>query len=131
MAYLYDPSRDPLRIYYGTDTRAYTFLFGAVAALVAPHLRERGRRVISMLAPCAFVAVLAVMLTNDPGVLYRGGFALVAIATALVTVATTVPGPLTTWLDRAPLRAARARCRTACTCGTGPRSCSSPPSDSG
>ena len=104
MAYLYDPSRDPLRIYYGTDTRAYTFLFGAVAALLAPHLRTRGRRVISMLAPCAFVAVLAAMLTNDPGVLYRGGFALVAIATALVTVATTAPGPLTTWLDRAPLR---------------------------
>ena len=130
MAYLYDPSRDPIRVYYGTDTRAYTFLFGAVAALVAPYLRARGRRVDRVLAPCALVAVLAVMTTNDPGVLYRGGFALVAIAAALVTVATTVPGPLRRALDRAPF-ARLGGCRTASTCGTGPPSCSSRPSASG
>ena len=104
MAYLYDPSRDPLRIYYGTDTRAYTFLFGALAALTAPYLRGRGRRAIGLLGVPALIAVVVVMTTNAPGFLYRGGFALVAIAAALVTVATTLPGPLTSWLDRKPLR---------------------------
>ena len=107
MAYLYDPSRDPLRIYYGTDTRAYTFLFGALAALTAPYLRRRGRRAIGLLGVPALIAVVVVMTTNAPGFLYRGGCALVAIAAALVTVATTLPGPLTSWLDRKPLRGLR------------------------
>ena len=51
MAYLYEPGRDPLRVYYGTDTRAYTFLIGAVAALLAPSLRARGRRVVVVHEP--------------------------------------------------------------------------------
>jgi peptidoglycan/LPS O-acetylase OafA/YrhL len=104
MTYLFDPHQDPLRIYYGTDTRAYTFLFGAVAALAAPYLKERGRRVVALAAPVALVALAAVMLTDSPDLLYRGGFALVAIGAALVTVATTVPGPITAALDRGPLR---------------------------
>ena len=39
-----------------------------------------------------------------PGVLYRGGFAVVAIGTALAAIATTLPGPVRFALDRSPLR---------------------------
>ena len=34
MAILYDPATDPSRIYYGTDTRAFSLLLGAWLALV-------------------------------------------------------------------------------------------------
>ena len=33
MAVLYQPGRDPSRVYYGTDTRAYELLGGALVAL--------------------------------------------------------------------------------------------------
>ncbi len=104
MAYLYEPGRDPVRIYYGTDTRAQAFLVGAVAALVLPRLGTRARHMVRVAGPVAFVAVLAAMATDTPGVLYRGGFAVVAIATAVATMATTMPGVLTRALDRGPLR---------------------------
>jgi peptidoglycan/LPS O-acetylase OafA/YrhL len=104
MRYLYDTGVNPNRIYYGTDTRAQAFLFGAVAALVAPHLHAVGRRMVRVLGSIALAAVLAGMFTNAPGVLYRGGFAAVAIGTALVAVATTLPGPVKFTLDRRPLR---------------------------
>jgi len=104
MAHLYDPARNPLRLYYGTDTRAQAFLFGAVAAMVAPHLRSRGRRAVSVCGPIALVALIVAMTTNSPGLLYRGGFALVAVAAALAACATTVPGIVQVALDRPPLR---------------------------
>ncbi len=104
MAYLFDPSRDPLRIYYGTDTRSQAFLVGAVGALAAPYLSATGRSVARVLSPAALLGVLVMMRTAAPGFLYRGGFGLVAVATPLVGIATTLPGALTSWLDRAPLR---------------------------
>ena len=36
MAVLYEPSLDPSRVYYGTDTRAAALLFGAALAMVWP-----------------------------------------------------------------------------------------------
>lgn len=39
MAILYEPGADPSRIYYGTDTRAFSLLIGAVLALVWPSNR--------------------------------------------------------------------------------------------
>jgi peptidoglycan/LPS O-acetylase OafA/YrhL len=104
MAYLYNPGQDPLRLYYGTDTRAQAFLIGAVAALVAPYVRTRSKSLVRVLGPIAFVALLFVMTTDAPGFLYRGGFALVAIGASLCALATTHPGPLTALLDRPGLR---------------------------
>jgi peptidoglycan/LPS O-acetylase OafA/YrhL len=104
MRYLYDSGANVTRIYYGTDTRAQAFLFGALAALVAPHLRARDRKVVSALGGIALVGVLAAMFTNSPDVLYRGGFGLVALGIALTAVATTLPGPVMFALDRPPLR---------------------------
>jgi peptidoglycan/LPS O-acetylase OafA/YrhL len=104
MAMLYDPGQDPLRAYYGTDTRAQTFLLGALAALLAPQLRGRCRRLVVWVGGFALIAVAAAMVTNAPDVLYQGGFGLVALGSAIAAVATTVPGPVSFFLDRKPLR---------------------------
>jgi peptidoglycan/LPS O-acetylase OafA/YrhL len=104
MAYLYDPGQDPLRLYYGTDTRAQAFLIGALAALVAPHVGARSRAWLRVLGPISFVGLLFVMTTDAPGFLYRGGFALVALGAALCALATTHAGPLVAALDRPALR---------------------------
>jgi peptidoglycan/LPS O-acetylase OafA/YrhL len=39
MALLYQPGHDPNRVYYGTDTRAFALLVGAVAAMIWPVRR--------------------------------------------------------------------------------------------
>jgi hypothetical protein len=103
MALLYHPGEDPLRVYYGTDTRAQAFLLGAVAALIAPRL-ARYARLVGWAGAIALVAIVAAMVTDAPDVLYRGGFGLVALGSSLAAMATTCPGPLRSCLDRAALR---------------------------
>ena len=104
MAVWYRPGTDPLRLYYGTDTRAQALLLGAAAALIAPRLRLGHRKALAVIGPIAFAAVLFAMLTNSPNVLYRGGFGLVALGTACAVLAAAETGPLTQMLDHAPLR---------------------------
>ena len=41
MAILYEPGTDPSRIYYGTDTRAFSLLIGAALALIWPAVGLR------------------------------------------------------------------------------------------
>ena len=104
MALLYHPGEDPLRVYYGTDTRAQAFLLGAVAALIAPRLVARHARLVAWVGAIALVAVAAVLFTDAPVVLYRGGFGLVALGASLAAIATTCPGPIRSCLDRRVLR---------------------------
>jgi peptidoglycan/LPS O-acetylase OafA/YrhL len=104
MAVLYHPGEDPLRIYYGTDTRAQAFLLGGVAALIAPRVVARHARLVGWFGAAALVAVTAAMLTDAPDVLYRGGFGLVALGASIAAIATTCPGPLQSFLDRRLLR---------------------------
>jgi peptidoglycan/LPS O-acetylase OafA/YrhL len=113
MAVLYHPSLDPSRVYYGTDTRACELLVGAALAMVWPSRRLRAgiapgaRRVLDG-AGVAGLAVIGLMVwrTNEyQAFLYRGGFLLLAVATALVVGALAHPacrlGPILGW---APLR---------------------------
>jgi peptidoglycan/LPS O-acetylase OafA/YrhL len=99
MAVLYHPSLDPSRVYYGTDTRAQELLFGAALAMVWPSRQLRSRirpraRLTVELAGVAGLATIALMLWQtsefDP-FLYRGGFALLAIGTALAVASLTHP----------------------------------------
>ena len=83
MALMFDPGGDPLRVYYGTDTRAQAFLVGSVAALAAPHLSVRAQRAVAWLGLGALAALMYAMTTDAPGVLYRGGFGVAAVAAAL------------------------------------------------
>jgi len=95
MAVLYHPSLDPSRVYYGTDTRALELLIGAALAMVWPsrgltrRIRPQARRTID-LAGLVGLVVIGVMFWQssefDPFI-YRGGFALLALGTALSVAA--------------------------------------------
>jgi len=91
MAMMFDPARDPSRVYYGTDTRMIGLWFGVALALAVPPGRMSAkvstgaRHVLDFMGAAALVAIGALMAGLDeysPG-LYRGGFVLVAIASAI------------------------------------------------
>jgi peptidoglycan/LPS O-acetylase OafA/YrhL len=106
MAARYQPGQDPLRLYYGTDTRAHTFLIGALAALAAPYARRWATAAVRWLAIPLLIALIVAMRSDHPDVLYRGGFAVVALATAMVVLAVAHTGGPGAWLlDRGPFRA--------------------------
>ena len=106
MAGWFDPQEDPLRLYYGTDTRAQAFLVGALALLASRHfIRERWSRLVRAVGVPALVLLTAAFaLLTSPSTLYRGGFLIFAALSAIAVVAVTVPGPLARLLDRGPLR---------------------------
>ncbi|MGG3043137.1 acyltransferase family protein [Bacillus anthracis] len=92
MAILYEPGADPSRIYYGTDTRAFSLLIGAVLALVWPSNRlankiiPKARFILDVVGGIALIMILVMFWkTNqyDP-FLYKGGMVLLSIATALL-----------------------------------------------
>jgi len=91
MAVLYHPSLDPSRVYYGTDTRALELLVGAALAMVWPSRRltakvtPQARRTIDA-AGLAGLVVIGLMFWRSSEFspfIYRGGFALLAIGTAI------------------------------------------------
>jgi peptidoglycan/LPS O-acetylase OafA/YrhL len=106
MALWFDPHRDPLRLYYGTDTRAQAFLIGALAAIAARRFdSEASSRRLQFASVPALIGVLAAFaLLDTPSTLYRGGFGVFAVVAAVVVVAVTRPGPVAAALDRGPLR---------------------------
>jgi len=98
MAVLWHPGVEPTRVYYGTDTRAAGLLVGAALAFVwAPWSVTRpaaGRRLALGLDAVGVGAIAALLymhlqLDQYETLLYRGGFALVAVLTAL-TIAVAV-----------------------------------------
>ena len=113
MALIYEPSLDPSRAYYGTDTRAGELLLGAALAMVwpsrelRPHVTAGARRAVDGigLAGLAVIGLLIWRTSEFSPFLYRGGFFLLAISTALVVAALAHPasrlGPV---LGSPPLR---------------------------
>ncbi|MGE7873877.1 acyltransferase family protein [Bacillus paramycoides] len=92
MAILYEPGADPSRIYYGTDTRAFSLLIGAALALLWPSNRlankiiPKARLILDVVGGTALIIILVMFWkTNqyDP-FLYKGGMVLLSIATALL-----------------------------------------------
>ncbi|WP_100403518.1 acyltransferase family protein [Bacillus sp. FJAT-42315] len=92
MAFMYEPGTDPSRVYYGTDTRAFSLLIGAALAMVWPS-RKLSHKVEGM--PKNFLDVvgsLGLLLfflmvcfsTQYDTFLYRGGMVLLSIATAVI-----------------------------------------------
>ena len=65
MITLYNPGRDPSRVYYGTDSRAFVLLIGAaLGALTAgvPMLRRRYVRVVAVTAGIAAAVALGLAM---------------------------------------------------------------------
>lgn len=106
MAAWFQSDTDPLRLYFGTDTRAQAFLIGALAALVVARVGSRAIWGFSRWAglPAFGLLLLAFLLGDYADVLYHGGFAVFAVLAAMATVAVTIRSPLSELLDRAPLR---------------------------
>ena len=99
---VYSPAGDPSRVYYGTDTRAFTLLIGALAAFAWPlgstaFRQWAGRRrfvdITGGLALAAVIALFATARDFDPW-LYRGGFLLMAVVAAALVTAVAQPDSL-------------------------------------
>jgi peptidoglycan/LPS O-acetylase OafA/YrhL len=95
---LYDPSEDPSRVYYGTDTRAQALLIGSALGLLLlrrPPLTERWTRITLEIAGLGGIAVgvwLVAGTGDTSSMLYRGGLLGAAVAFAFVIAAAVQPG---------------------------------------
>lgn len=102
MIVLFNPQQDASRVYYGTDTRAFSLLFGALLAILWEY-RMVPRRLsasVNMVLGSVSFAVLLVMtiaINGSSNFWYRGGQFVGTILTVLVIY--TVLGRKT-WLSR-------------------------------
>ena len=107
---LYTPGQDPSRVYYGTGTRAFELLLGALLAIVLSHpaglvLRIPGWAWALAGSVGAVVTVALWSCTSQTDSwLYRGGLAGYALMTCLVIVAAIRRGPIRFLLSALPLR---------------------------
>ncbi len=112
---LFDPSKNPSRVYYGTDTRAFSLLFGAFLVFLIqdrPAKRRRKGTRASWFpwdtAGAATLLVLFYMAARADGsgsFLYRGGQAIASACTVLVILSLLdTDGVLSRILSTMPLK---------------------------
>ncbi|WP_165171350.1 acyltransferase family protein [Adlercreutzia sp. ZJ242] len=106
MCVLYDPQGDPSRVYYGTDTRAFSLLIGAWLAFEFPAARVcgRGRRalgasqrkLVGALGAAALAGILAMMafVSGYSPFLYYGGILVLSLLTGVLILALVDPANL-------------------------------------
>ena len=106
-----DPT-DAGRVYFGTDTHAMTLLVGAALATfwsparLVGTLTQRGRRTITGVGLAGLGALVAIFVLVGPTspALFRGGFLVVGVVTAMVVAAAGVSAtPFARGLARQPL----------------------------
>lgn len=124
MALLYVPGADPSRVYYGTDTRAFSFLGGAWLALWWPlsgcpamergfdvRLPRLGTRHVAPafvrragVASAAALAAVMAFVPAESAFFYWGGMGLVTLASVAVVACLVMPAsPLARAFGWAPL----------------------------
>ncbi|MFC7373464.1 acyltransferase family protein [Fictibacillus iocasae] len=99
MAALYEPGADPSRIYYGTDTRAFSLLIGAALAMIWPsrklsqHTPLSARLSMDVIGTAALAVILyMIWQTNQyQDFLYQGGMVILSIASAVLVGAVAHP----------------------------------------
>ena len=113
MAVLYQPGRDPSRVYYGTDARAQSLLIGAVVGIVLfmhGPLRTRTRHAVAVriaaVVGAGYTLWLFSRMSERTDALYQGGFLIAALAVSAVIVSVVQPdrGFLGRFLSVSPLR---------------------------
>lgn len=104
MAALYQPvagkAFDPSRLYYGTDTRAFSILLGAALAFVWPsgrlakQIRRGDRIVLNAIGTVSLVGMLlmVVFTTDQSAFLYRGGMFLFSVLVTILVAVVAHPG---------------------------------------
>jgi peptidoglycan/LPS O-acetylase OafA/YrhL len=113
MAFLYIPGEDPSRVYYGTDTRAFSLLLGAALAFVWPSQRlsktlpRHASFVLEIVGITSLLLIITLFVITsqfDP-FHYQGGMLLLSIITIFVVAALAHPASkLAKWLSVKPLQ---------------------------
>lgn len=89
---------DPLRAYYGTDSRLHVILIGALLAVLLSVWQpsEAARRRVAVLGAVAFVVMLAGWATahGTDAAYYHGGSVLHAVVACVVLTSCLHPGPV-------------------------------------
>ncbi|MGO2686307.1 MAG: acyltransferase family protein [Enterococcus italicus] len=107
MAVLYQPSGDPTRVYYGTDTRLFSLWMGSALAFIWPsnHLKEKiPSQAKKLLNVAGFTSVLFLLvalffLSDQSSFVYYGGLYLISILSTIAVAITAHPGAsLNRWL---------------------------------
>lgn len=119
MTYLYVPGQDVTRLYYGTDTRVYALIFGAVLGILkgwhtrkSVELTEPPKPLVKRIAAVtAFTILLAgllvgyVFLDGQNPLLYQGGMAVITIGMcAMIGLVNYDSQSLGKWLDNPVLK---------------------------
>lgn len=113
MAFLYIPGEDPSRVYYGTDTRAFSLLLGAALAIVWPSQRlsktlpKHASIVLEFVGVSGLLLIIIMFSTTSQfdESHYQGGMLLLSIITTLVVAALAHPASkLAQWLSVKPLK---------------------------
>ncbi len=94
MGLIYEPGADPSRVYYGTDTRAFALLIGAIFAIRFPSFKlpkqisAKSRLALDIMGGLSLLCILIfIWKTNEYQIsLYFGGLAVFSIMSAIVTV---------------------------------------------
>ncbi|MGM9929244.1 MAG: acyltransferase family protein [Bacillus sp. (in: firmicutes)] len=92
MAILYSPEVDPTRVYYGTDTRAFSLLMGAALAFLWPShklnkpISNSVRFKMDLMGVLSLGALVFMMMytTQYDAFLYRGGMVFASFFTAVL-----------------------------------------------
>ncbi|QOX65777.1 acetyltransferase [Anoxybacterium hadale] len=99
MALIYMPGHDPSRVYYGTDTRAFGLLVGAVLAMVWPsgqtgELTAKKRLALETTGSMGLLVVILMIITTNQyqTSLYQGGLLIFSAAAACAVAALAHPG---------------------------------------
>ena len=106
MALLFNPDTDPSRVYYGTDTRAFSLLIGAWLAFVWPsnqlganneiHLDRNVRLALDAVGGIALIGLVAMMasIEGTSAFMYRGGILLASVITMVIIAVIVHPSSL-------------------------------------
>lgn len=99
MAIGFTANEDPSRLYYGTDTRAFSLIIGAMLAVVWPSAKMTKSISPAMRNKLDWIGISALLLLGvmfltmkeDSAFLYRGGMLLASIITAIIIAVITLP----------------------------------------
>ncbi|WP_407891186.1 acyltransferase family protein [Lacticaseibacillus sp. N501-2] len=111
------PQADPSRLYYGTDTRAFSILLGAALAFIWPsmhlseHIGQQQSRLLDGIGTVAGIGMIVLVMTLDAqsAFLYQGGMFLFSLLATLLVAVVAHPGahfdrllsnPLFSWIGK-------------------------------
>lgn len=112
MAFLYLPGDDPSRVYYGSDTRAFSLLLGAALAFIWPSQRlsktlpKHASWVLEIagITGLTLIIILFMVTSQFDSFHYQGGMLLLSMITTVVVAAFAHPASkLGKWLSVKPI----------------------------